>query len=989
MKKNIFFINSGVSFIESLALGIKKRFRDNADLREIKIFLPTKKSVVSFEKIIIDKFKLDKKNLPEIISLGDFSVKDNNNFFLKNNLEEFLDKKDLNKLWTLISEVNRSVLLSKLINQWKVHQSRTNEKISNLFELSEELGNLLDESDINQFNKNAFKKIIPSDLAFHWRDIGSFLNIIIESWPKIAEENNLISKADNYYYSIEKLIRSWEKTPPSSHVIIAGSTGSVPITKKFIKFVSKLPKGMIIIPGVDKCLDDDSWDYVAENHPQFNIKSLLIDLKVDRKCIIEWIKDNSISSVNRDLLVSQIMMPLEKIDNWRKFNKSNYNLENIYRISCSSESEEARIVSSIIDEKYKKTNKNIALVTTNRAIVRRVINDLKQKNIKEINSHNNNLTHTIEGNFILLGAKFLSESFSTINLLSLLKNKLSLSNHESKHISSVMNLEKKYLRKPFAINSIEQIINIIDKEENKENELYLIENGSKFKLWLKQILNTISEFREKFNRVENNIKNLYQCNVDLILWLNSEVDFFSSSINSNKKNQKLIKISQKLNIIFDNISDPELINKKNYTSFLFKVLDSISEERSDHNKSRVNIWTPFESRLHKVDVVILSDLNEDSWPSIKETSPWLSLNIRKKLGINIDQKKISLLAHDFVQNFCTSEVYLTRSTIKNRKQTSPSRWLVRINNLIGEKSDKENQKEKDIKKTAYSLYKPVTYKEIYPPLVYPPVSYRPRSLSVSDIDTLINNPYALYIKKILRIQPLNPITFIPDISKQGQFIHNALDIFSKDIKLKGNIASVENLIRIGKNLLRNKTNDTIINSFWLPRFEEIASWCINNQRNIFEGKLVTEERGNYFFKTELGEFELKGKADRIEILNDGFCGIVDYKTASIPTKSEIEKGIKPQLQLLGLIAEFGKFENIDTKKVNFLSYLKLSSSNDRGWNSLNNVSSLIIDAEIGLKKLISEFEKPETPYLYNPWQAKNLYDDYQQLSRYDSWSEKI
>ena len=83
MKKNIFFINSGVSFIESLALGIKKRFRDNADLREIKIFLPTKKSVVSFEKIKIDKFKLDKKNLPEIISLGDFSVKDNNNFFFK------------------------------------------------------------------------------------------------------------------------------------------------------------------------------------------------------------------------------------------------------------------------------------------------------------------------------------------------------------------------------------------------------------------------------------------------------------------------------------------------------------------------------------------------------------------------------------------------------------------------------------------------------------------------------------------------------------------------------------------------------------------------------------------------------------------------------------------------------------------------------------------------------------------------------------------
>ena len=183
-------------------------------------------------------------------------------------------------------------------------------------------------------------------------------------------------------------------------------------------------------------------------------------------------------------------------------------------------------------------------------------------------------------------------------------------------------------------------------------------------------------------------------------------------------------------------------------------------------------------------------------------------------------------------------------------------------------------------------------------------------------------------------------------------------------------------------------NNPIINSFWWPRFEEIASWCINNQRNLFEDKLITEERGSYIFKTKFGKFELKGKADRIEILDDGCCGIIDYKTASIPNKSEIEKGIKPQLQLLGLIAELGKFEKVDFKKVSYLKYLKLASSNDRGFKNLKNINNLINDAENGLKKLIYEFDNPKTPYLFNPWHDNKIYDEYRQLSRYDIWMDK-
>ena len=245
------------------------------------------------------------------------------------------------------------------------------------------------------------------------------------------------------------------------------------------------------------------------------------------------------------------------------------------------------------------------------------------------------------------------------------------------------------------------------------------------------------------------------------------------------------------------------------------------------------------------------------------------------------------------------------------------------------------------------------------------------------------------MKKILKIQPLNSIIFDPDVSKQGQFIHKALDTFAKEVSKIGIEPSIKNLLNVGINLLGTKISDPVISSFWWPRFEEIASWCINNQRNIFEGDLITEERGSYIFQTKIGEFKLKGKADRIEILDEGHCGIVDYKTASMPNRSEVEKGIKPQLQLLGLIAELGEFEKVNFKKVNYLRYLKLANSSDRGLNNLNNVNNLINDAEKGLKKLIDVFENPNTPYLFNPWRNTNSYKDYHQLARYDLWMDKI
>ncbi|MAR78810.1 MAG: double-strand break repair protein AddB [Rhodospirillaceae bacterium] len=986
MKKNTFHISPNLDFIDSLAQGLKARFPNSRELNKLIIFLPTKKSTIRFIKALINQFQIDTTMLPKIFSLGDLSFNDVELVSKIDNLESKTIRKNIN---LLASEVNRSILLSKLIFRWKQYQGQEEEGLENIIELSEQLGNLLDESDINQFNKNIFREIIPNDLSIHWRDIENFLNIIMESWPKIAKENGILSKADNYFYIIDSLIQSWKKERPQSHIIIAGSTGSVPVTRKLIKFISGLPYGIIVIPGLDKYLDENSWSYINETHPQYNIKLLLSELNVDRESISDWHQQQFTASNDKSLLASELMRPLETINYWNDLIIPDSTYRNIYRFSYSSETQEARAISIIIREEYINTKKTIALITANNSLSRRVMHDLKRWKVCINNNINKNLINTIEGNFILIVAKFLEEKFSIINLLALLKHQLSFHKNELMISAWLVELEKEYLRKPFIINSIEHIVNLIKKKINDSSNASFINKEKKIKLWIIDVLITISNFRKNFHKSENKLHDLYRINTELAVWMNSKIDLDYNEEMDKKENHNLKEINHQLNNILVDTLDTDFINRNNYSEFLERILNLAVDERKKNNISRVNIWTPFESRLHKADIVILSDLNEDSWPSTKETSPWLSSSIRKKLGVNIDQKKISLLAHDFSQCFCSSELYITRSIMKNRKQVPPSRWLVRLNQLMGVQRVHEKNKEEEISNILFKADRPNIYKKTYPPRPCPPVSCRPRILSVSDIDILINNPYALYVKKILGIKPLEPLYYKPDIRKQGEFIHKALDIFLKRVTKNFAEPTVELLLEIGLNVLGSKINDPVIGSIWWPRFEEISEWFVDNQKGIFKNKVISEEMGSYFFRTEFGNFELKGKADRIQILDDGSLDIVDYKITSSPSRSEIEKGIKPQLQLLGLIAESGGFENLNAGKVSSLSYLSLSSSNNRGFNNLENYRILMNDAEIGLKKLVLKFEETETPYLFNPWLSTNIYEEYKQLSRQELWLEDI
>src|SRR3546814_19265228 len=66
-----------------------------------------------------------------------------------------------------------------------------------------------------------------------------------------------------------------------------------------------------------------------------------------------------------------------------------------------------------------------------------------------------------------------------------------------------------------------------------------------------------------------------------------------------------------------------------------------------------------------------------------------------------------------------------------------------------------------------------------PPMPRPPVEARPRSLYVTDIQTWVRDPYAIYAKRILRLRRLDPVDAPPDARLRGNIIHDVLARFLK------------------------------------------------------------------------------------------------------------------------------------------------------------------------------------------------------------------
>lgn len=199
----------------------------------------------------------------------------------------------------------------------------------------------------------------------------------------------------------------------------------------------------------------------------------------------------------------------------------------------------------------------------------------------------------------------------------------------------------------------------------------------------------------------------------------------------------------------------------------------------------------------------------------------------------------------------------------------------------------------------------------------------PERISATDIETLLQNRYAFYAHKILKLYKLSPINPELSLADFGKIIHA---LCAKQVQNK---LSLEQLMPEINLLLGQYPK--LAAYLWKQKIINIMTAFIklhNTQTiNLASTKHYTEIAGsiNIHYGNNK-QLHLTAIADRIDVYDDKLT-IIDYKTGAAPSIKDIKTGSSPQLIVESFILNNNGFFPI---KINIelitLSYYKISFS---------------------------------------------------------------
>jgi ATP-dependent helicase/nuclease subunit B len=288
------------------------------------------------------------------------------------------------------------------------------------------------------------------------------------------------------------------------------------------------------------------------------------------------------------------------------------------------------------------------------------------------------------------------------------------------------------------------------------------------------------------------------------------------------------------------------------------------------------------------------------------------------------------------------------------------------------------------------LDRPAEIRAMPAPEPRPPVGLRPRTLPVTEIETWMRDPYAIYARHVLGLKPLDPLDADPGVAERGVLIHQALDAFVKRWPEALPPDPLAALLTVGRSVFGEALARPGVWAFWWPRFERIARWFVEIEadRRALLDRSWTERKGRMLLPGPAGDFTLTAKADRIDQFEEHGLAVIDYKTGRLPSKEEVALGFAPQLPLEAAMAAEGGFDEVPPQPVAALNFWLLDGGDPAGEivAVAEDPAEAAEAARAGLIRLIARFDDPATPYLARPRPGRApRYGAYGHLARLQEW----
>ena len=120
-------------------------------------------------------------------------------------------------------------MLARLVQQSAVQTSDSHLPIDQAVQLAGELSNLLDQVQTERLGFERLVDLVPDDYAVHWQLTLQFLGVLTDAWPELLAAEGVIDGAQRRNLLLATRADSWQRSPPATPVIAAGSTGSIPV----------------------------------------------------------------------------------------------------------------------------------------------------------------------------------------------------------------------------------------------------------------------------------------------------------------------------------------------------------------------------------------------------------------------------------------------------------------------------------------------------------------------------------------------------------------------------------------------------------------------------------------------------------------------------------------------------------------------------------------------------------------------------------------
>ena len=242
---------------------------------------------------------------------------------------------------------------------------------------------------------------------------------------------------------------------------------------------------------------------------------------------------------------------------------------------------------------------------------------------------------------------------------------------------------------------------------------------------------------------------------------------------------------------------------------------------------RIAIWGQLEARLQAVDTLVLGGLNEGSWPRRTEADRFMSRLMKSGLSLEPPERRIGLAAHDFWMAMGNREVVLTRAARAGDAPAVASRWLQRLTTFAGPEQVAAMRGRGDaLTALARALDRSATVRSIKRPDPKPPLDARPRRFTVTEIETLRRDPYAVYARRILGLWPLDGLSRDPGAAERGTLFHEILHRFSSSgIDVEAETAE-RALTAIAHQCFAEAALPADVHAVWWPRFLAMAGEII-------------------------------------------------------------------------------------------------------------------------------------------------------------------